>query len=92
MSDEDFINKIILVAEELKDEELTFLEKSMLITYFNESNGTAYEKARIAIEKTVQKRLPDSKVIEKAASSLNHIKVLLSQLNTSARNWEKEKK
>lgn len=92
MSDEDFINKIILVAEELKDDSLSHNEKAILISYFNKTTGTAYERARIAIEKAVQKKLPDSRIIEKVASSLNNIKNLLNQLSASAKNWEKERK
>ena len=91
--DLEFIEKIHEVAQSVKGSSLTSTEKEELIKIFNSEIGTAFQRARISIEKCIGKEIPDSfPLFEKAYSSTNNLQNLLNELRTVAETWSKLKK
>lgn len=92
MSENEFIKSIIEVASKLKGSAISESEKDRIIKAFNNKSGTAYEKAKLAIEEVLGKKLPEKGLLLEKAASLNNLQNLLAQMNTAANSWQKANK
>ncbi len=89
MSEMSFKESIFEVASKLKGSALNDYEKSKIIEHFNASGkATSAEKAREAMEKVIQRRLP---VLQfKESASLDNIDMLLRQMEKEAEQWDNQ--
>lgn len=91
MSEKQFIDSLIEVAKEIKGSSISDEERNQLIESFNKKSGSAYDRAKTAIEEVIGKKIPEKYIIEKTAS-LNNLQNLLSQMSTAANKWQQSKK
>jgi hypothetical protein len=91
MSEKLFVDSIIEVAKEIKGSNITESEKKLIIENFNKKSGSAYERAKTAIEEVIGKKIPENYIIEKTAS-LNNLQNLLAQMSSAASKWQETKK
>lgn len=90
-NENQFLKSIFRVAEEVKGTSLTSFEQNKIIEVFNKSNASsAAEKAREAVEQTIQKTIYSVLLEKSASSSLDNLDDLLSQMNTEAEKWNNE--
>ena len=83
-----FVQSIIGVASELKGYAITETEKQQIISAFNDSRGTAYVRAKSAIETVIGKSIPEGELRLEKTAALNNLQNLLAQMNTAANNWQ----
>lgn len=88
MADTEFLESIYKVAQKAKKGSLTSSEKELIIKEFNESTGSAYDRATKAITKIVG--VNPELILEKAAT-LDDINRLLSDLKMEAQKWQSSK-
>lgn len=87
----DFINSIINVANEINGHKITTEEQSLIIKKFNQLEGTAFEKAKRAIEAIIDQDISSYEFIqEDSAASMNNLQDLLKQMSAAADKWKKE--
>ncbi len=90
MTDQLFLEKIYDVASELYGRELTIAEKDQIINNFNNSKGTNYERAKIAIHKVTGKNVPERFLLLEKAAAVNNLQVLVSEMKAAAEQWSKK--
>lgn len=90
MTDQEFLEKIYSVASNLKGRTLSDQEKTRIITYFNNTHGSNYERAKEAIKNVTGEDVPTRFLSLESAGSINNLEILVAEMKAAANEWKKD--
>jgi len=89
-TESEFIESIINVANEINGQEITTEQQKLIIEQFNKLEGTAFERAKKAIENIINQDISSYELVqEDSAASMNSLQDLLKQMSNAADKWKK---